>query len=89
MRLNPDPYTLRELVWMFQAHQKEVWDHTCLIVCTVANANRDPKTPAIDPGKLNPYRQSQEIEVPINSNGEDIAILKAMFIKAVEYQKEC
>ncbi len=41
--VHPGPLTLRELVWMAEAHRKEAWQHTSTIIATLANIHRDPK----------------------------------------------
>ena len=41
--LDPGPYTLRELMWMWEGRSEHQWDQTALLACLIANANRNPK----------------------------------------------
>jgi hypothetical protein len=39
----PEPFTLRELIWMTDARRKEQWSHTSALMALVANVNRNPR----------------------------------------------
>ena len=41
--MNPGAFTLRELVDMTQARQRDAWNHTASVMALLANVNRDPK----------------------------------------------
>ena len=56
--MNPDPFTLRELVNMAEGRGKMEWGQTSCLMALVANILRDPnKTKAVNPGDFNPYLQ--------------------------------
>lgn len=41
--LSPDPWTLRELVWMHDAKARSDWNHTASLMCLIANAHAGAK----------------------------------------------
>ena len=41
--LSPDPWTLRELVWMHDAKARSDWNHTASLMCLIANAHSGGK----------------------------------------------
>lgn len=79
----PGTLTLRELVWLAEARQRDQWNHTASVMALIANVNRDPKKgrPA-KPDDFHPLRKhtirtdSTERQPPI----ADISILKAVFV---------
>lgn len=42
---------------MVEARSREAWDHTALVACMVANANRDPKAGPIPLARFHPHLQ--------------------------------
>ena len=80
--MNPDPFTLRQLLWMAEAKGHDRWAHTSSLMALIANCNRDPKkTPrAFRPADFDPYRQDEERRpdgIPITP--DSIGLLK-MFV---------
>ena len=57
MGVNPEPLTLRELLWMHEGQQRTAWDHTTWIVAKLHNVNVAKKRDRIEPGQINPYRK--------------------------------
>ncbi len=56
--MNPDEFTLRELVKMAEGRGRLEWGQTSSLMALVANILRDPnKTKAVKPGDFNPYLQ--------------------------------
>ena len=54
--INPGRYTLRELIWMVEAHGRDAWQHTTAILALMFNQNRTKKTdPVCKPDEINPY----------------------------------
>ena len=72
--MNPDEFTLRELVRMAEGRGRLDWGRTSCLMALIANILRDPKkTKAVKPGDFNPYFQKQKPVQRVN-----IAQLKAM-----------
>lgn len=72
--MNPDEFTLRELVRMAEGRGRLDWGRTSCLMALVANILRDPKkTKAVKPGDFNPYFQKQKPVQRVN-----ITQLKAM-----------
>ncbi len=79
----PGPLTLRELVWLAEARQRDQWNHTASVMALIANVNRDPKKGRLaKPDDFHPLRkhnhstESSERQPPV----ADISILKAVFV---------
>lgn len=54
--MNPDPFTLRELVKMAEGRGKMEWGRTSCLMALVANILRDPKkSEPVKPADFNPY----------------------------------
>ena len=67
--MNPDPFTLRELVWMVAS-----------LMALAVNLMRDPKKgKAASPADFNPF--APRPPVPVLKGKEMLAALKAAFIK--------
>ena len=78
--MNPDPFTLRELVWMVEGRGKFEWSQTASLMALAANLMRDPKTgKAASPADFNPF--APRPPVPVLKGKEMLAALKAAFIK--------
>jgi len=75
--INPDPFTLRELLWMAEGKGRENWNHTAALLATMINIMRSKGRPAIKPSELNPYLRKPR---PI-LRGKDLRILKDIFVK--------
>jgi len=70
--VDPGPYTLRELAWMFKSRQKMEWERTARVSSILANANRDPKKQRrpFNEVDLNPYRDDDEQSQSSTAEGE-------------------
>lgn len=56
--MNPDPFTLRELVRMTEGRGRLEWGQTSCLMALVANILRDPKkSKPVKPADFNPYSQ--------------------------------
>jgi hypothetical protein len=79
--VNPGPLTLRELVWMAEARQSDLWNHTAALLALLANAHRDPKkTRPLKPIDFHPYRSSKPTTAAPKA---PISILKQVFVDGV------
>ena len=73
--MNPDEFTLRELVRMAEGRGRLDWGRTSCLMAIVANILRDPKkTKAVKPADFNPYFQKQKPVMRVT-----MAQLKGMF----------
>lgn len=78
--MNPDPFTLRELVWMVEGRGKFEWSQTASLMALAANLVRDPrKGRAATPSDFNPF--APRPPTPVLKGKEMLAALKAAFIK--------
>lgn len=78
--MNPDPFTLRELVWMVEGRGKFEWSQTASLMALAANLVRDPrKGRAATPSDFNPFVSRPP--TPVLKGKEMLAALKAAFIK--------
>jgi len=79
--VNPDPFTLRELLIMAEAKQRAAWNHTAQLAAIWANIHRGPKTPAFDLYDFHPYMEKPNRHgrggIPIDA--ANINLLKAAF----------
>ena len=58
--MDPSPFTLRELQWMRDGHDRAAWTHTAHLLWVLFNANRVPGSPPVAYDDVNPYaRQDQ------------------------------
>ena len=59
--VNPDPFTLHELIIMSEARGEFEWQQTSSLMAIVANIMRDPKKgKAVSPDDFNPYSQKKK-----------------------------
>lgn len=76
--MNPGPLTLRELVWMAEARQSDLWNHTAALLALLANAHRDPKkTRPLKPIDFHPNRRATPTPTAPKA---PISILKQVFV---------
>ncbi len=61
MRIDPSPFTLRELKWMLDEYQRQSWDHTAAIMTLLANINRGKGQPPVKIEEFHPYRKEKDI----------------------------
>lgn len=77
--MNPGALTLRELVWMAEARQSDLWNHTAALLALLANAHRDPKkTRPLKPADFHPHRKPT-LNSPAPPKA-DISLLKTVFV---------
>lgn len=66
--------TLRELLAMAEARQRDAWAHTASILSLIANAHRDPrKTRSFKPADFDPFSAR-------NKTVPTVGVLKTVFI---------
>ncbi len=53
--VDPEPRTLRELVWMAEAADRAHWNRTAALLQQTSNVYRDPDTRPEDPMKFFPW----------------------------------
>ena len=78
--MNPDPFTLRELVWMVEGRGKFEGSQTASLMALAVNLMRDPKKgKAASPADFNPFAPAPP--KPILKGREMLAVLKAAFVR--------
>lgn len=75
--INPDLFTLRELVWMAEGKGRENWNHTAALLATMINIMRSKNRPVVKPSELNPYLRKPRPML----RGSELIILKDIFVK--------
>ena len=70
--------TLRELVWLAEARQREAWSHTSQILAMVYNSHRGKGTRPMKPAEFNPFIEKTTEPV---AQTNDLSILKEVFIR--------
>ena len=74
--MNPDTFTLRELVWMVEGRGEFEWSQTASLMALAANLMRDPKKgKAASPADFNPF--APQPPKPVLKGKEMLAALKA------------
>lgn len=90
--MNPDQFTLAELLEMAEARERAEWDRTTNLMAMLANQWRDTKTHAepFQPFEFNPLLSSREMKAIRKAMREEkrqnrqmapITILKDLFVK--------
>ena len=59
--INPQPLTLRELAWMFDAHVNQLWNHTASTMALSANIHRGKGKTAYSLSDFHPFQQKRVI----------------------------
>lgn len=75
--VNPDPFTLRELVWMSEGKGRDRWSHTSHILATLVTVN-DAKGKIHDPRTFNPYEQQTVNDKTIVVDKDDKESVEAL-----------
>ena len=75
--VDPGPLTLRELVWLAEARQREAWSHTSQILAMLYNSHRGKAARAMKPAEFNPFVEKNN--KPLGKTS-DLSILKQVFI---------
>lgn len=55
LKMDPSPFTVRELLIMAEAARRDAWDRLSVLLSLVYNAHRGPKAPYLAPEAFNPY----------------------------------
>lgn len=79
--VNPDAFTLRELVWMSEGKGRDRWAHTSHILATLVTVN-DAKGKIHDPRTFNPYEQyaaNDKTVVVDRDDKESVEALRSAF----------
>ena len=53
--MNPDPLTLRELIWMAEAKRRDEWDRLSVLIAVTINVTRTRKSDMVSPAQFNPF----------------------------------
>ena len=78
--MNPDPFTLRELVWMVEGRGRFEWNQTASLMALAVNLVRDPRRGrSVGPADFNPF--APRPEKPVLRGREMLAALKSAFIR--------
>lgn len=88
LQIDPDPFTLRELVWMSNGFQQDRWIHTTQMICAIANANRSSKDKAVKFEDVYPFPEVLKKAKPSRSKPAkgEMEVAKQMFLAAVAWQ---
>lgn len=62
--VDPDPFTLRELVWMAEGHAKNQWVHTAHLICVLANQNRGKEDKLVTFEDVYPFAKNKKQREP-------------------------
>ena len=78
MGVDPNPLTLRELVWMVGARRQDQWSHTAAVMALVANVHRNPKkrSKPYSPTEFHPLVERK----PVTIAKTGIRVLKRVFV---------
>ena len=59
--VNPEPYTFREIIWMYRGKGKDEWSRLSVVLATTANMNSS-KGKRFTSSDFNPYEHSDTAE---------------------------
>ncbi len=80
--INPECYTLRQLIWMVEGKGRYDWSMTASMMALEININRKKGAKAVEPEELNPFiRKSKRREKVVLSTKDSMDILKKVFCK--------
>jgi len=76
--VNPNPLTLRELIWMVGARRQDQWSHTAAVLALTANVHRNPKkrSKPYSPAEFHPLVERK----PVTITKTGIRVLKRVFV---------
>lgn len=77
--MNPDEYTLRELICMVDARGRFEWNQTSTLIAVVINLMRDPKKKAVTPKMFNPFLNKKQEKEPVAQ--VPVSVLKDVFVR--------
>lgn len=80
LRMDPRPFTLRQLFTMARGLSEQLWDHTAALLAQLHNAWRgdEPAATALD---FHPLRRAEADEEPVAREVAPIGVLKQMYVK--------
>ena len=78
MGVDPNPLTLRELIWMVGARRQDQWSHTAAVLALTANVHRNPKkrSKPYSPAEFHPLVDRK----PVTISKTGIRVLKRVFV---------
>lgn len=78
MGVDPNPLTLRELIWMVGARRQDQWSHTAAVLALTANVHRNPKkrSKPYSPAEFHPLVERK----PVTISKSGIRVLKRVFV---------
>ena len=77
--MNPDGFTLRELVIMAEERGRFEWNQTSSMIAVVINMMRDPKkSKAVTPDMFNPFAKKRNKQ---SAKKVPITVLRDLFVK--------
>lgn len=78
MGVDPNPLTLRELIWMVGARRQDQWSHTAAVLALTANVHRNPKkrSKPYSPAEFHPLVERK----PVTIAKTGIRVLKRVFV---------
>jgi hypothetical protein len=80
MGINPDPFTLRELAWMYYGRGEFEWGMTAYISSLLININRKPGSAVVSPLSLNPFVEKPVAYIKL-SKTDSMKALQEAFCK--------
>lgn len=74
--VDPNPLTLRELIWMADSKRRDAWSHTAATLSLIANVHRNPKkrSKTYTPAEFHPFVETRNTKV-------GVGVLKDLFVK--------
>ncbi len=76
--------TLRQLLWMAEGRNENLWLLASAVMSLLANCHRDPKKRAFTPDDFNPMVHRTERVDVIRVTPENIGDLREAFVAAVQ-----
>jgi hypothetical protein len=81
LRIDPGPFTLRQLCWMADAASRDRWQHTASLMALMANCHRDAKkSRAFRPKDFHPFEKSRRSAAERKPPKVGIGVLKQVFV---------
>jgi len=76
--VDPNPLTLRELIWMVGARRQDQWSHTAAVLALTANVHRNPKkrSKPYSPAEFHPLVERKLVTIAKTG----IRVLKRVFV---------
>lgn len=74
--INPNGFTLRQLIRMAEAKGRDAWNHTAALLATMININRPKGKTPIKADSLNPYARQNHINAMVINREEAVEVFK-------------